>query len=176
MFSLSWLKLGVAVVALGGTFFGGFWLEGKIKDDKILTMQRDAANALSVANALTAKRQAAADQITHDADVANAEAHQKITTVTQTIIRKVPVYVTQKTDAAFPLACGWLRLHDAAAGGSDPATVPLPAGKSDADICPVAASAAASVIAENYALALGWRADAVAWENWYTTQAAAWNK
>jgi hypothetical protein len=173
---LMWIKIGAAVLVIGGAFGSGIWLEAKIKDDTILTMQKNAANALAAADAATAKRQAAADQITHDTDVANALAHQKIVTVSQKIIQKVPVYVDQKTDASFPIPCGFAVLHDAAASGSDPSTVPIPAGKSDADICPVTASTAASIIASNYALALGWRQDAIAWENWYAAQSAAWNK
>lgn len=170
------IKIGAAVIALGGAFGAGYWLEDKIKSNTILTMQRDAANALAAADAAGAKRQAAADQITHDADVANAAAHQKITTITQKIIQKVPVYVTPKTDSAFPLPCGFIVLHDAAASGSDPSTISLPPGKSDADECPVTASDAAEIIAGNYALALGWRADAQNWETWYAAQAANWNK
>lgn len=152
------------------------WLEGTIKDHKILTMQRDAANAVVKAQADAIIKQAAADKITHDRDVANAAAHQQIVTVTQHIIQKVPVYVTAQTDNMFPLPCGFIRLHDAAAAGSDPSTISIPAGKSDADKCDVTASNAASIIAGNYGLALGWRADAQTWEKWYADQAAKWNE
>lgn len=41
-------------------------------------------------------------------------------TVTQTIIRKVPVYVSQKSDAACIVPLGAIRLFDAAASGTDP--------------------------------------------------------
>jgi hypothetical protein len=170
------LKLSAAVIALGGAFGAGFWLEDKLKSDTILTMQRDQANAIALAQALAIKKQAAADEITRAADVASAEAHQKIVTVSQKIIQRIPTYVTAKTDAAFPLPCGFIVPIDAAASSSDPSTIPLPAGHTNADICPVTASYAASVIAGNYALALGWRQDAKTWEDWYAAQAAAWNK
>lgn len=172
---LLWIKLGAAALAFGAAFVGGYWLEGTIKDKTILTMQRNAATVEANARKDAADRQAAADKITHDQDVANATAHQQIVTVTQHIIQKVPQYVTPQTDARFPLNCGWLRLHDAAASGVEPAVIPLPAGKYDADICPVAASVAAGIIAQNYGLALGWRADARTWEKWYADQLAAWN-
>lgn len=170
-----WIKIAGVVLVLGGAFGSGFWLEKTIKDRTILTMQRDQANAVVAAQTQAAQHQAAADKITHDRDVDNAAEHQRIITVTQRIIQKVPVYVTPQTDSKFPLPCGFVRLHDAAASGADPATISLPAGKSDADECPVAASAAASIITLNYSLALGWRADAQTWEKWYVDQAAAWN-
>lgn len=173
---LLYLKIGGAVLAVAGVFGSGMWLEGTIKDRTILTMQRDAANAAAAAAHAAAAHQAAADKITHDQDVANAEAHQKIVTVTQHIIQKVPTYVTPETDKRFPLPCGFVRLHDAAADGVEPAAVPFPAGYADGQQCPVAASYAASIIAGNYGLALGWRRDLQTWENWYQEQAAKWPK
>lgn len=170
-----YIKIAGAVLAFAAIFGSGMWLEGTIKDKTILTMQRDAANAVVKAQNDAEAHQAAADKITHDQDVANATAHQKIVTVTQHIIQKVPVYVTAQTDNLFPLPCGFIRLHDAAASGTDPAAVPIPAGKSDADKCDVTASYAASIIAGNYGLALGWRADVQTWEKWYADQAAIWN-
>lgn len=170
-----WIKIAGAVIAFGAVFGSGMWLEGTIKDRTIFKMQRDAAKALVIAQTSAIAKQAAADKITHDQDVANAFAHQKIVTVTQHILQKVPVYITPQTDARFPLPCGAVRLHDAAASGSDPSAIPLPAGKSDADQCDVTASYAARIIASNYALALGWKADVQTWEKWYADQAANWN-
>jgi hypothetical protein len=171
-----YMKIGGAVLAVAAVFGSGMWLEGTVKDRAILKMQRDAAQAVVVAQADAAAHQAAADKITHDRDVANAAEHQKIVTVTQHIIQKVPTYVTAQTDAHFPLPCGFVRLHDAAAIGVEAAAVPFPAGYADGQPCPVTASYAASVIAGNYGLALGWRADLQGWEKWYADQSAAWPK
>lgn len=173
---ISWLKIGAAVIALGGAFGAGFWLEDTIKSKTILTMQRDAATAIVKAQAQAAAKQLGADQITDAINVANAKAEAVANQKTITLIRKVPGYVPPKVDATFPLSCGWLRVHDAAARAVDPSTIPLPTGRSDTDICPVAASTAASVIAGNYALALGWRQDAITWANWYQQQVNNWNK
>lgn len=65
---------------------------------------------------------------------------------------KVPDYVTAKTDVTFPLPCGLIRLHDAAALGVDPETLGNPAGLADDAACPVKASALASLIVDNYGL------------------------
>lgn len=173
---LFWIKLVGATIALAAAFGSGFWLEGTIKDRTILTMQRDQANALVAAQTLAAQHQADADRITHDADVSNAAAHQKIVTVTQHIIQKVPKYVTPQTDVLFPLPCGFIRLHDASALGVEPSEISLPANNADGDKCPVTTSDASSIIAANYALALGWRTDLQTWEKWYADQAAKWPK
>lgn len=171
-----WVKLAGAALAFAAVFGSGMWLEGTIKDRTIFKMQRDQANAVVAAQAIAAQHQAEADRITHDADVSNAAAHQKIITVTQHIIQKVPQYVTPQTDARFPLPCGFIRLHDASALGVEPSEISLPANNVDGDKCPVTTSDAGSIIAANYALALGWRADLQTWEKWYADQAAKWPK
>jgi hypothetical protein len=171
-----WIKIGAAVLLIGGAFGSGMAVETKFKNAVIAGMERDQAKAVVAAYADAAKHQADADKITHDRDVANAAGHQKIVTVTQHIIQKVPTYVTPETDNRFPLPCGFVRLHDAAASGVEAAAVPIPANLADGQQCPVTASYAASIIAGNYGLALGWRADLQAWEKWYAEQAAAWSK
>ena len=166
------IAAGFAAVLAGA---GTGWIVHRVDHAAYVDLQLKDANAIKQAMAQAAVQQAAADKITHDTDVANAAAHQQVVTQIQHIIQKVPVYVTAKTDTAFPLPCGFVRLHDAAASATDPAAVPIPSGKSDADKCDVTASYAASIIAGNYGLALGWKADAVAWNDWYAKQAANWN-
>jgi hypothetical protein len=177
MFDLipAWVKAAI----LGGCLLigaaGGWYATRVFYQREIAQTALAQAQAVIDAGDKARAAQTAADKITHDADVKNAKAHQQIVTVTNTIIRKVPSYVTAQTDSAFPLPCGFIRLHDAAAGDIDPATVPLPAGKSDGDRCDVAASAAAAIIAENYGTALGWQADLKTWGAWYADQKAAWD-
>lgn len=109
--------------------------------------------AVIVAQQQAIALRAAQDKKSHDVDVANATAQQKIVTRTVEIVRKVPVYVSPETDKHFPLPCGFVRLHDAAALGTEPDAIPNPAGKSDDSACEVTASQAASIIAENYGTA-----------------------
>lgn len=98
-----------------------------------------------------------------------AAAHIK--TVTQTIIQRVPVYVTQKDDAACRINNGFVRLHDAAAKGEVPGG---PAGDDGSD-SGVKLSTVASTVSENYGtchLALmRWKE----WQDWYTAEKALWN-
>jgi hypothetical protein len=166
---------GLLASAAVGALLAGY-ITYRVEESAVLRLQVAGQEAIIKAQNSAKAEQAQADKITHDNDVLNALAHQKIVTNTVHILQKVPVYVSAQTDSAFPLNCGWLRLHDAAASGADPATISLPTGKSDTDICPVAASTAASIIAANYELALGWRQDAITWQSWYDAQAATYNK
>ena len=63
-----------------------------------------------------------------------------------TIIKEVPVYVSQEADAACVLSRGFVRLHDAAAAG----VVPEPAGGPDASPAGIALSTVAGTVADNY--------------------------
>lgn len=63
-----------------------------------------------------------------------------------TIIQKVPVYVTAQADAACTVPVGFVRLHDAAATN----TAPDDPSDSDAQPSGVALSAVAATVADNY--------------------------
>ncbi|WP_372168725.1 hypothetical protein [Xanthomonas axonopodis] len=64
-----------------------------------------------------------------------------------TITREIPIYVTQKADAACAIPAGFVRLHDAAATGN-PAGPPT--GDPDAPAAGITLSAAAGTVADNY--------------------------
>jgi hypothetical protein len=170
-----YFKIAGAVLLVLAIAFGVHWVDANYYGLKISEMEKQQALAITIAQDKAAHQQEAADKITHDLDVKNAEDHQKIVYRTQTLIQQVPQYVTPETDARFPLPCGFIRLHNAAAGGVDAAAVALPAGKSDGDKCDVAASTAASIIAGNYGLALGWKADSLNWQKWYDQQKTNWD-
>ncbi|MDN4572673.1 hypothetical protein DBB29_03000 [Pandoraea cepalis] len=91
------------------------------------------------------------------ADLSDARANTKV--VTQyvdrlreirvkgdTIIQKVPVYVTKEADAACTVPVGFVRLHDAAAANLQPGDP----GDADAGDSGVALSAVAETVADNY--------------------------
>ncbi len=63
-----------------------------------------------------------------------------------TIIQKVPVYVTAEADAACTVPLGFVRLHDAAAAN----TTPDDPSAADARPASVALSAVAETVADNY--------------------------
>ncbi|GAE48743.1 hypothetical protein [Xanthomonas arboricola] len=72
---------------------------------------------------------------------------QIVREVGTTITREVPIYVTQKADAACAIPAGFVRLHDAAATGN-PAGPPT--GDPDAPAAGITLSAVAGTVADNY--------------------------
>lgn len=65
----------------------------------------------------------------------------------RTIIKEVPVYVSEAADRACPVPAGFVRLHDAAAANVPPSGS---AGPADERAAPVALSAVAATVAGNY--------------------------
>jgi hypothetical protein len=136
---LSWLGGRVAGPLAGAValvFAGGFlWQSARIDGLPLLggglkaqlaalekdVAGRDLAQAKAEAAAMQARLQRTANG---EAEAASHEAAQvKTETQIQTVIEKVPVYVTPKAAAACTLPWGFVRLLDAAASGADPAAV-----------------------------------------------------
>lgn len=83
------------------------------------------------------------------------QAQATIQTVTRTIVKRIPTYVHVSTPGA-PVPCipwGFVRLHDAAVLGVDPASLPNPAGQSDDACSTITYPDLAARIADNYAAA-----------------------
>lgn len=131
------------------------------------------AGRLKVAQANVARHEAAAAEITEKLAVKASKAALEIRWRTQTLVEKVPVYVTAEADRDCPVPVGFVRLHNAAASGG-PASLPVtPGGPVDTD-SGVPLSAVAATVVANYGTAFGWRNEAVAWRDWYAQQSAAW--
>lgn len=130
--------------ANGWPIIGG-GLKRDVADLRVQIADLKTADAKEKADAVEValKDQRDRDKITHDADVKAAEDHQKIVKVTQTITKEIPVYVTPKVDADFPMPFGLVRILDAAALSASPDTLSLPSGATDDAASPVKASAVA---------------------------------
>lgn len=87
----------------------------------------------------------------------------------QTIVQKVPVYVTAKADAACTVPAGFVRVHDAAVQGLE-----LPASASTADGAPsgVALSTVAGTVAGNYGICRETAERLTSLQDWVRQQAA----
>lgn len=172
-----WIKLaGTALVAVA-IAGASWWVTSNYYDLKIADMKALHQAGIIIAQDAAAHKQADADKITSGVIAASLEARNGVLQGIIDNLRRTPIYVSPETDARFPLPCGFVRLHNAAvAGGADPSTIPLPAGATDASQCDVKASAAIGIIQDNYALALGWKAERDSWWDWYAQQAANWNK
>lgn len=168
------IKLGAAALAAVAIAAGSWWMTATYYQLKISEYEKLQQAQIIIAQDEAAHRQAAADKITADENTTAAERRQLQLQQVIANLRKVPQYVTPETDKRFPLPCGFVRLHDAAALGIEAGAVSLPAGKTDGDECPVTPSAAASIVQSNYGLALGWKAEVDGWWSWYVRQAANW--
>lgn len=89
-------------------------------------------------------------ELSVDAAAREATVQQQIAVATITLTKELTRYVTD-TIACIPY--GLIRVLDAAALGVDPATLSLPAGKSDNSCAPVTSSTLAASIIENYGTA-----------------------
>lgn len=90
--------------------------------------------------------------VTSEVEARATETQVQIRTVTQTIIKEVPIYVPAEADARFALPAGLVRVHDAAATGqplSEPSGEPDDAAR-NLEASDIAPSWLAATIAENY--------------------------
>jgi hypothetical protein len=141
-----WAILGGLAMVVGsfgaGVYFGHHygWLQ-----------QEAAVSSASEAVIATTRQQSLA---TEQADEAFTSQQAKSQIVTQTIVKKVPVYVTKNANTRCVIPVGFVRLHDAAAGGVP--LIPGSAGQPDAAATnPDAASGnslsdVASTVTNNY--------------------------
>lgn len=171
------IKLAAAALAAVAIAAASWWVTATYYQLKISDRERLHQAQIIIAQDEAAHKQQKADEITQGVITASLEARNRQMQGIIDNLRRTPNYVTPETDARFPLPCGFVRLHNAAqAGGVDPSAIPLPAGATDASPCDVKASAAIGIIQDNYALALGWKAERDSWWDWYAQQAANWNK
>jgi hypothetical protein len=164
---LNWRPLLIAF-AIGLLIGGGsVWKLRDLmaSDDKVKTVERIIYRERAQADA-TSKVEAEATL-----------QQERIRTVTQTIIREVPVYVSPETDARFPVPVGLVRVHDAAAAGD-----PLPEPSSEPDDAPgnaeastVTASQLALTLTENYGVCTAELARFGKLQDWIKTQQAITN-
>jgi hypothetical protein len=137
--------------------------------------QAAEAKRLEAARAKVASREHTADKITTDTSAKLEKTKVQIQWRTKTIIEKVPTYVPQAADAQCSVNRGFVVLHDAAASGS-PAGVPQASGGPLDAPSGVPLSAVAETVVGNYGVAYQWRAEALAWREWYQKQSAEWGK
>lgn len=164
---------GYAAVLLVGLSIGsaGTW---KVRDwmaaEAALKVARaDLRGAIEVG-----RRTHVAAEITQDVGAKVEAARAETRIVYRTITERIPVYVTPEIDRDYLLPVGFVRLHDAAAGGSA-ATLPDSAGEPADAPSGVPLSSAAATIVGNYAGCTDDRARLKGWQDWYAEQRAAWD-
>ena len=136
----------LAVVA--GLVAGGAYEEHRIDAGKLSALELSYQTASATAAAQAAATQKQLDQATQTATTAALASQSSLNAQLQTEVLSVPTYV--KTPATPCVPWGFIRVLDATVLGSDPASLPLPAGAAN-DACSTFsyATVAASIVA-NY--------------------------
>jgi hypothetical protein len=110
--------------------------------------EKDQAKALAAAQLRQAFEQGQALAAVRDRVVTEyVDRVEVIEKAGRTIIKEVPVYVSEAADRACAVPAGFVRLHDAAATNLPPAGG---AGPADERAAPIALSAVAATVAGNY--------------------------
>lgn len=156
-------------------FAGGWSLRDHIADQA--QAKREAAAATAALNTARAdmRRSTEAAALSDRVGQRSAQRQNDIRTVTNEIIREVPVYVTEKADAGCIITRGFVSLHDAAASGRVPAAVPDTSAASHDAASGVEISAVAETLSANYGLCHADQERLSSLQQWIRAQAAAWN-
>lgn len=132
------------------------------------TLQAQAA-LVGAQNAVIATKDKQA-QVTATVEAAADTKQVEVRTVTQTIIKRIPIYVSPKADAGCAVPVGAVRLFAAAARGVP--DLPDPAGRPDDAPAGVELSAVAAAAAEDLGTCQGIRARLISLQDWIAAQAA----
>lgn len=163
----------VALAMLAGSYVGGFyrgWSATKQKWDAERVEQQLAIAKAHEENLQLREKQA---KVSEELATALSTERVKIRTVTKTIVKEVPRYVTVEADRNCVVPTGFVQHHDAAASG---ATLPeRPTGVVDSP-SGVALSTVATTISEAYGICREWRAQIISWQQWYVLQREAWQE
>ncbi|ATS38056.1 MULTISPECIES: hypothetical protein [Xanthomonas] len=154
------ILLALIVVLVGGCV----WQEQRVSAAQ---QDRDAA--------LQAKRQAEAERDSAKGSTTVVTQYvdrvQIMREVGATITREIPIYVTQKADAACAIPAGFVRLHDAAATGN-PAGPPTGDPDAPAAGITLSAVAVAGTVADNYTSCHATAAQLSALQDWIDLHAS----
>lgn len=111
--------------------------------------------------------EAARDDLAGGAGREVEDALEKFRAEARRLLREIVAHVTPETDARYPLACGLVRLHDAAALGLEPATVAACAGQPDDAAAPARASDLAAILVANYSTCRADQERVRGWQKFY---------
>lgn len=156
LFTFFTTKPGVYVGIMLLLISSGWWLhhsgvaQGKREQQQQDIIVEAQARAAAIAGALVKQRFVDQGLITAADHAGFLRGKAQARTITLT--KEVTKYVTAETDRAFPVPCGVVRLHDAAALGVAAADLGNPAGLADGDPCSVKASDLAATVIGNYGL------------------------
>lgn len=149
-------KPGVYIL-MAGIAVGAYWYSGH-EGYKRGVAETVTADRIATAEATTAAYKAGLLRQQHLDKAISTIAYKtgvekgKAQATTIYITKRIPIHVTPETDRTFPMPCGLILQHDAAALGVPAETLTNSAGLVDGAACPITASALSEVIVKNYGL------------------------
>ena len=147
-------RLILALALAGGGFLAGWrvhdWRDGAAQTKAVIQTVHTVQKQAVMAQLVAVRQQAARD---------------RVRTVTRTITRDVPAYVTLPADDRCTVPDGLRLLHDAAAAGVPPAAEP--AGKSADAPSGLALSAVAETVTANYGICHETAERLKGWQSWW---------
>ncbi|MBB4726536.1 hypothetical protein [Xanthomonas arboricola] len=147
----------IILLALIALLVGGcVWQERRVS-----TARTERKQALDAKTAAIAERDS--ERASTKTVVEYVDRVQIVREAGATITREIPIYVTQKADAACAIPAGFVRLHDAAATGNPAGP---PAGDPDAPAAGITLSGIAGTVADNYTSCHATAAQLSALQNW----------
>lgn len=165
------IKLIIAAIGLGLVVVGTAVVTHRVDAAAYEALQLGYQKALAIAVAQTAEVQAAQDAISLAAAVAEAQAQQKIVTVTNVVTKEVPIHVPLNTKC--PVTVGFVRVLNAVILGSGPSDLSYAPGQSDDACAGTDARALAANIITNYGSALSNAQQLTTLQKWVTDVIAA---
>lgn len=160
----------VAVIMLAVGFGGGY----KLRDlQAAKTELAQAKVQIEYRDRIIYKEREADDATQRIAEEA-AKAQVVIRTVTETLVKEVPVYVTVEADRQCPIPVGFVRLLDAAAAG-DGTPISEPAGQPNDTPSGLELSAVAAGVIDNYGTYNAVARQLTDLQNWVRTQQGLWS-
>lgn len=148
MISPTEIKVVAVVIGIVGIAGGSAWATHQIDQAHLLKIEAGWKDAELKAAESARRIQAAEDAVSLKSAVDEAKAQQQIQTKTETVIKEVTKYVPVASKCAVTL--GFLRVLDASIQGVDPASLPLPAGKSNDSCAELDAPTVATRIIANF--------------------------
>lgn len=165
---MTYIKLGGMAVLMAGSAWGGYELGhlGLVKEK----LAESQATVKAVSHAASTDRASAglSGAVRDHLDTEQA----KTRTITQTILKEVPVYVPEKA-ADTGVTVGFALLHNYAASGYMPPASPAPGLALDSS-AGIGMPALSGVITRNYGVCHAWKSEALAWRDAYGKWEVLW--
>lgn len=151
----------------------GCCLAHRLDETAIAKLKLAQASDVAARTGAALEFQKSEDAATLASALKEAAAQARVRTFTRTIIEKVPVYVSRKADSRCVVPNGFVRMLDAAASGSDPASLPGTSGESDDAPSGIGLSQIATLSAENDGRYRAVAEELKALQAWVRAEAAA---